>query len=76
MKVNNQGNTVETKRKKRKPSRASKLLSMNVGDVIRLPRNENKYTSVSAQITGLSNDTGMKWSYRCTQKLILVTRIS
>lgn len=60
---------------RKKISRAAKLLNMEPGEVIRLRRSENKYKSVSSQIASLAKDTRMKWSYRCTPKMIFVTRI-
>lgn len=65
---------VQKRPERKKISRAAKLLNMEPGEVIRLLRSEHKYTSVSAQIASLAKDTGKNWSYRCTPKMIFVTR--
>lgn len=68
---------MEVQKRQERPaqSRAAKLLSMEPGEVIRLLRSKHKYTSVSSQIANLQKDTGRKWSYKCSEKLIYVTRI-
>ena len=60
---------------RKKPNRAAKLKAMELGQTIQLRRSDNKYKCVSSQIAALQKDCDMKWSYKCSEKLIYVTRI-